>query len=110
MSFISTAYAAGTTPATQGFNITQFVPMIVIFGLFWLLLIRPQQKKAKLHNQMLTELQNGDEVVLSNGIIGKIEKVAEQFILLKAGENVILTVQKSSIGAKLEKGTIDKIN
>ncbi len=111
MSLVSKAYASGA-PATvsQGFNITQFVPMIVIFALFWFLLIRPQQKKVKLHNQMISELQKGDEVVLSNGIVGTINKVLEQFILLNIGKDVVLTVQKSSVGAKLEKGTIDKIN
>ena len=111
MSLISTAYAANV-PATapHDFNITQFIPMIVIFVLFWFLLIRPQQKKAKLHTQMLSELQIGDEVILSNGILGIISKVTDKFIFIKVETNVELTVQKSSVGAKLDKGTIEKIN
>ena len=85
MSFISNAYAsttaAGTT--TGAMNFMSFLPMIVIFVLFWFLLIRPQQKKAKEHSKMLSELKVSDEVVTNSGILGKIVKVHEQFISLE---------------------------
>ena len=112
MSLISSAFAATTTSATTpnaGFNIMQFLPMIVIFVLFWFLLIRPQQKKAKALSQMVAALQKGDEVVTSSGILGRINKVAEQFVLLEIANNVVITVQKSTIGSKIEKGTLDKV-
>ena len=55
---------------------------------------------------MVAELQKGDEVITSGGIAGKIHKVADPFILLEVANNVIITVQKSTVGAKLEKGTL----
>jgi len=109
MSLIPSAFAEGTTKASAGqFNYVSFLPMVIIFVLFWFLLIRPQQKKAKTHNQMLTELQKGDEVITSSGILGRISKIEDQFILLEVANNVIITVQKSTVGAKVEKGTLNK--
>ncbi len=112
MSLIPNAFAAEPAQAaTSGpfGNFMSFLPMIIIFILFWFLLIRPQQKKMKLHSQMLAELQNGDEVVTSSGILGKIEKITDQFISLEVANNVIINVQKSTVSAKVEKGTISKI-
>ena len=111
MSLIPNAFASGTGAAasTGGFDFMSFLPMIVIFVLFWFLLIRPQQKKAKLHNVMVAELQKGDEVITNGGIAGKIHKVSDSFILLEVADNVIITVQKSTVGAKLEKGTLQNI-
>ena len=108
MSLIPSAFADTAAVATTkgGFDFMSFLPMIVIFVLFWFLLIRPQQKKAKLHNAMVAELQKGDEVITSGGIAGKIHKVDGAFIFLEVADNVIITVQKSTVGAKLEKGTL----
>ncbi|MCX8514707.1 MAG: preprotein translocase subunit YajC [Burkholderiales bacterium] len=110
MSLFPSAYAAETAAHsnTAGFNMMQFAPMIVIFALFWFLLIRPQQKKAKLHNQMIASLEKGDEVITNSGIIGKIAKINDQFMLLEVANNVTLTIQKSTVGGKVETGTLDK--
>ncbi len=109
MSLIPMAHAAeSATAAHGGSSIMQFVPMIIIFILFWFLLIRPQQKKAKLQNQMLANLQKGDEVVTSSGILGTVSKVVEQFVQIEIADNVVITVQKSTIAGKLEKGTLAK--
>lgn len=110
MSLIPMAHAAEAAgaQAAGGFNIMQFVPMIVIFVLFWFLLIRPQQKKAKQQNQMLAELQKGDEVITSSGILGTVSKVVEQFVQIEIADNVVISVQKSTIAGKLEKGTLAK--
>ncbi len=111
MSLIPSAFAAGAAaPTAGGFNVMSFLPMIVIFVLFWFLLIRPQQKKAKLQSQMIAELQKGDEVVTTGGIFGKIAKVVDQFILLEVADNVTITVQKSIVAGKVEKGTIPASN
>lgn len=110
MSLIPNAFAAGAPAAAAGgFNPMQFLPMVVIFILFWFLLIRPQQKKAKVHSQMVAELQKGDEVLTSGGILGRVVKVADTFVLLEVANNVTITVQKSTVGAKVEKGTLDKV-
>lgn len=109
MSLIPSAFAATTTSASPNqFNIMSFLPMIIIFVLFWFLLIRPQQKKSKDHNKMLTELQKGDEVIASSGILGKIAKITDQFIMLEIADNVVITVQKSTVAGKVEKGTLSK--
>ena len=109
MSLIPNAFAAGAPAATSGFNPMQFLPMLVIFVLFWFLLIRPQQKKAKAHSQMVAELQKGDEVLTSGGILGRVVKIADTFVLLEVANNVTITVQKSTVGTKIEKGTLDKV-
>jgi len=85
-----------------------FLPMVIIFVLFWFLLIRPQQKKAKEHNKMVSELQKGDEVVASSGILGKINKVTDKFVFLEVADNVVITLQKATIAGKVEKGTLEK--
>lgn len=109
MSFIPHAIAdtAPTSAVANQFNLMSFLPMIVIFVLFWLLLIRPQQKKAKEHAKMLSELQKGDEVLCTNGIIGKINKVNEKFVLLEIANNVVITIQKSAVGNKVEKSILN---
>lgn len=108
MSLIPNAYAADNAVNIGGFNVMQFLPMIVIFVLFWFLLIRPQQKKAKALRQMMSELQKGDEVMTGSGILGKIHAINDQFISLEIANNVTITVQKATVSAKLEKGALDK--
>ena len=113
MSFISNAYAATTTAgagaAAGSMNFMSFLPMIVIFVLFWFLLIRPQQKKAKDHNKMVAELKSGDEIITNSGIIGRINKVAEQFIAVEIANNVVIHLQKNAVSTKVETGTLSKL-
>lgn len=109
MSFFPIAHAATGSAAQSGeMSFMSFLPMIVIFVLFWFLLIRPQQRKTKLLNRMISELQKGDEVVTNSGILGTIAKVDEQFISLEIATNVVITIQRNTIAGKLEKGTIAK--
>lgn len=109
MSFIPKAFAdtaINTTAHSAYTSFMSFLPMIIIFILFWFLLIRPQQKKAKLHGKMVAELQRGDEIITNGGIVGKIEKIEEQFIHLEIAEKVIIMVQRSTISTKLEKSIL----
>jgi len=76
---------------------TQFVPLLLIFGVFWFLVIRPQSKKAKVHQQMLAELKKGDDVVTQGGIIGKIAGVKDGELTLQVQEGVRLRVTRASI-------------
>jgi preprotein translocase subunit YajC len=101
MSFFNMAHAAGAASNNAEMNFMSFLPMIIIFVLFWFLLIRPQQKKAKLHNQMLSTLVKGDEVLTNSGLIGKIIKTDEQIVELEISENVIVKLQRSSVTSKL---------
>jgi preprotein translocase subunit YajC len=101
---ISLAHAQAAAPAAPGFE--QFLPLIIIFILFWFMLIRPQMKRAKEQKKLLTELAKGDEVVTASGQLGKIAKISDQYVALEIADGVITHVQKSAVQTLLPKGTI----
>lgn len=101
----SPAFASDVAGAGMS-QLTSFLPMIVIFVLFWFLLIRPQQKRAKEMRQMLSALEKGDEVTTQGGFVGRISKLSEQFVSLEIANGVEIQVQRSAVTGKLEKGTI----
>ncbi len=88
-----------TTPADGGIValIVQFVPFIAIFVLFYFLLIRPQQKRAKEHQAMIMAVKRGDTVVMSSGIIGKVTRVEEAEVNVEIAPSVNVRVVKSMI-------------
>ena len=82
----------------SGSGFAQFIPLILIFVIFYFFLIRPQQKKIKEHKNMVATLKRGDEVITSGGIVGKIEKVYDDDkIDLSISDNVTVKVVKSTI-------------
>lgn len=95
--------------ATGGFDLMGFLPMIVIFVLFWFLLIRPQQKKMKEHQKMLAEINKGDEVATQGGIVGRVTKAGDQYLAIEIANGVEINVQRGAVAAKLEKGTIKSL-
>ena len=105
--FISDAMAAD--PVGQGDPLTSFLPLIVIFVIFYFLLIRPQSKKAKEHKQLIGALAKGDEVVTNGGILGKIVKVGDNFIALEVAEGVNVKVQRQAVATVMPKGTIKEL-
>ncbi len=102
---ISLAHAQAAAPAASA-GLAQFLPLIIIFILFWFMLIRPQMKRAKEQKKMLSELAKGDEVITASGQLGKVSKIGEQYIALEIADGVITQVQKSSVQTLLPKGTI----
>jgi preprotein translocase subunit YajC len=93
----------------SGSGIAQFVPLILIFVIFYFFLIRPQQKKVKEHKSMVASLKRGDEVITSGGIVGTIERVHEDDkIDLSISENVTVKVVKSTIQNLLTKADTKK--
>jgi preprotein translocase subunit YajC len=80
--------------------------MVVFVAIFYFLLIRPQQKKAKDHQNMVSKLSAGDEVVSSGGILGRIVEVSDAFVTLEVAEGVRLKVQKGQITSLMPKGTL----
>jgi preprotein translocase subunit YajC len=80
--------------------IVQFLPLVLIFGVFWFLVIRPQQKKGKLHQQMLNELKAGDVVVTQGGIIGKITGIKDPEVVVEVSQGVRLRVLRSHVSNK----------
>ena len=88
----------------SGSGFAQFIPLILIFVIFYFFLIRPQQKRAKDHKAMVAALKRGDEVVTSGGIVGKVERIlGEDKLDLTISENVTVQVVQSTIQSILNK-------
>lgn len=86
----------------SGSGFAQFIPLILIFVIFYFFLIRPQQKKAKEHKLMVASLKRGDEVVTSGGIVGKVERIlGNDKVDLLISENVTVQVIQSTIQSLL---------
>ncbi|WP_370458415.1 preprotein translocase subunit YajC [uncultured Desulfovibrio sp.] len=103
--FESVAFAMGTpqaggAPASGTDMLMQFMPLILMFVIFWFLLIRPQQKRAKAHKQMLSELKRGDHVMSSSGLIGRILEIDDEQVLLETGEAKV-RISRAAIGGLL---------
>ena len=80
-----------------------------MFAIFYFLLIRPQQKKAKEHKNMVEALNKGDEIITNGGLVGKITEVDESFLTCKVADNVEVKVQRHAIMSVLPKGTIKSL-
>lgn len=114
--FISQAFAQAASPAgaaagaaAQPNQMYVFGMMAIMFVAFYFLAIRPQRKRQKEHSDMVANLAKGDEVVTTSGILGKVLKVEEDFLLLQVANNVELKFQKVSVHAVLPKGTLKSI-
>jgi len=93
----------------SGSGFAQFIPLILIFVIFYFFLIRPQQKRAKDHKAMVAALKRGDEVVTSGGIVGKVERIlGEDKLDLSISENVTVEVVQSTIQSVLNKTATKK--
>ncbi len=89
---------AQQTPASAPANpLMQFMPLVLIFGVFYFLVIRPQSKKAKQHQQMLSELKKGDDVVTTGGVLGRITGIKDDEVTLQVQEGVRLRVLRSAV-------------
>ena len=103
---ISPAYAQAAPAGPFGGDLVSFLPMLAIVAVFYFLLIRPQQKKAKETRAMLSALQKGDEVVTMGGIVGRIFKLGEQYMTLEIANGIEMNVQRGAVAQILPKGTI----
>src|SRR5947209_11429448 len=107
MVLISPAFAQAAAPAANPFgDYMSFLPMVAIFVVFYFLLIRPQQKRAKETRTMLSALQKGDEVVTAGGIVGRISKLGDQYATIEIANGVEMNVQRAAVAQILPKGTI----
>jgi len=82
------------------------LPMVAIFVIFYFLLIRPQQKKAKEHRAMVADLSKGDEVVTNGGVLGKITATDENFVTVEIANGVQVRVQRFAVAQMMPKGTV----
>lgn len=107
MDFLIQSAMAQGGDAPQGSPMLSLLFMVGILVLFFFLFIRPQQKRAKEHRQMVSELKVGDEVVTSGGIVGRISEVDESFVSVNIAKGVDIKLQKQAVSSLLPKGTID---
>ncbi len=106
---ISNAYAEGAAPSAGG-GIMDFLPLIALLAVFYFLVLRPQQKRAKDQKAMLEALGKGDEVLTTGGIMGRVTKIGDTYTSIEIAENVVIQVQKETIQSVLPKGTIRSAN
>lgn len=110
LSLVPAAAMAQSAGGGQGMGV---IGQVIFFAgfilIFYLLIWRPQSKRAKEHKSLMAGLNKGDEVVTSGGVAGKITKVTDDFIALEVADNVEMTVQKVAVASALPKGTLKDI-
>ncbi len=86
-----------------------FIMLFVFFIFIYIVTIRPQQKRQKEHENLVSSLQKGDEVMTSSGLVGKIESVKDRYVSVRLNDAVKINMQKEFVSSKLPKGTINSI-
>ena len=101
---INTAFAMGQAGAAggQAGGLTAFVPLILMFVIFYFLLIRPQQKKSKEHQKMISSLKKGDRIITSGGVHGIITSLGDTTVSLEIAENVKIKINRGNVGGNLQ--------
>jgi preprotein translocase subunit YajC len=107
-SAVAQTAAAQAKPA--GFDPIMIIMMVGMFAFMYFFIIRPQRKRQKEHQDLVSALSKGDEVVLTSGLLGKIVKVDENYVVIETGNNIELKFQKVAVHAVLPKGTIKSID
>lgn len=104
MELISTVLAqegggGGSAPAKGqgGSSFGMFLPLIIVFVIFYLLIFRPQKKQQRLRKQMLAELKRGDDVITNGGIYGKITDLQDTFVMVQIANNVTIKLDRSQV-------------
>lgn len=104
---IANAYAeSGAAPAAGGDPFTMLLFFAGMIAIFYFMLIRPQQKRAKEHKQLVEGLGKGDEVITNGGLLGKITDVSEQYLTLEISNNVHIKILRGAVDKVLPKGSI----
>lgn len=109
--FVSSAFAQ--TAAAQPAAASPLISILMFGGLFafmYFFIIRPQRKRQKEHQNLVSALAKGDEVVMTSGMLGKVIKVDENYVVVETGSNIELKFQKVAVHAVLPKGTIKSID
>ncbi len=104
--FTGIAHAAQSGGSPGGFG--AFLPIIVLFGIFYFLLIRPQQKKSKEHQATLNELKSGDTVITNGGLYGTVIKIDGHVVTLQCSDKVRLKVIKKAISSTVDPSTMEE--
>ena len=110
--FISDAIADAGAAATGAASPDPLASLILPIGLvvlFYFFLIRPQSKRQKEHKNLVNDLQKGEEILTSGGILGKVVNIKDDFIILEIAKETLLTIQKNSVQTIMPKGTIKEL-
>lgn len=107
--FIASAWAQSeaATPAKPSM-LEQFAPFILIFGIFYFLVIRPQQRRAQTHRGFVEKMKRGDSVLTSGGILGTIEGLTDQFVILQIADGVKIRILKNQIASSVNEELVKK--
>ena len=105
---ISPAYAEGALTSPEG-GLLQLLPIVLMFVLLYFLMIRPQMKRAKEQKTMTESLQKGDEVATAGGILGRITKVTDAYLVVELAPGNEIILQKGAVQTLLPKGTLKSI-
>ena len=100
------ASAHAQDAAAQPGGLMSFLPLILIFAVFYFMLIRPQMKRAKEHRNLVASLSKGDEIVTNGGLLGKIVDLNDSFVTVELAENVQIKLQRHAVAQVMPKGTI----
>ncbi|MBS0365394.1 MAG: preprotein translocase subunit YajC [Proteobacteria bacterium] len=103
---ISDAWAQSAPAAAPGGQLQFALLMVAFVALFYFMLIRPQQKRAREHQNLVSKLAVGDEVVTTGGLLGKVTEVGDTFLTLEVADNVRVKVQKVQVAQLMPKGTL----
>ncbi len=103
------AAAAPATPAAQSDGTFSLVMIVAIFVLFYFMLIRPQNKRAKQHRELVSQLKKGDEIITSGGILAKVISLDDQYIKVALAEGVEMMIQRAAVTSVLPKGTLESL-
>jgi preprotein translocase subunit YajC len=106
---INAAWAQGSGAASPGGGFESLILIVLMFGVLYFLMIRPQMKRAKEHKALIEGLQKGDEVVAAGGMLGRISKINENYVTLEIADKVEVQVQRAAVQIVLPKGTIKNI-
>ena len=106
---ISNAWAQAAAGAPQQQGIAAFLPLVILFVVFYFMLIRPQMKRQKEHSKLVNELAKGDEVATNGGIVGKVTEVGTNFIRLEIAKDIEVKVQKQAVSQVMPKGSLKEL-
>ncbi len=101
--------AAGSAGPAQADGTFSMIMIAAIFVLFYFMLIRPQNKRAKEHRDLVNKLQKGDEVITSGGLLAKVVSIDEQYIKVNIAEGVEISLQRNAVSTVLPKGTLKSL-
>ncbi|MFO1392069.1 MAG: preprotein translocase subunit YajC [Agitococcus sp.] len=108
--FIADAYANAPAAAQEPSAFANIAMLVVFMLVFYFLLWRPQAKRQKEHQALMSDLQKGDEIVFAGGLLGKIKNVDEDYAVVEISDNLSVKIQKASVIATLPSGTLKGIS